>query len=372
MDQKFDLRQVEDRAELARFLPNIDGRTIEVPASVFVEAIEFLSVCFDRPDWLTYQWGVVGPFREGNIQHPFDLPRMVQLGLELQELSARDNFAALLAGFRNPPQFLDTVFETHTASFFSRLRTTNGLSFSSARATRGHEKRPDFEVRSEIGAFLVECKQPHLSVQRAAETFKTIANAIHDQLKIVGWPREARIEVEIVRPLREQPIALATRVVLAALSAWNQGQVELTDDAVTAFVLPRDSPFRVPNPKFGHDVMVLDSDEATGLFNPRMTVMRVAQNSLDHKFAASAGARFAEALRQLPSEQEGVIVLGGVPRRIAKAAISRRIGETAYDQILAFVINEIDSDEFHFTYRTGHRTRVQQMVGTGLKPLFAA
>jgi hypothetical protein len=371
MDRKFDLREQHDRAELAEFLPTFDGRTIEVPAPVFVEALSFLSDCLGQPDWLTYQWGMVGPLHDGKTQHPFDLPQIVHLALELKELSTRDNFAALLAGFSNPPQFLDTVFETHTASFFSRLRTTNGITFSPARTARGHDKRPDFEVNNEVGPILVECKRPHPVVQRAAETFKTITDAIHDQLKLVGWPREARIEVEILGPLREQPKAMAEGVVQSAVSAWNRGQAEQTDGAVRTFVVSRDSPFRIPDPKFGHDVMVLDSDKATGLFNPRLTMMRVVHNSLDYKFARSAGARLAEALRQLPSEQEGIIALGEVPRRIAETAIARRIGERAYDHILAFVVNEIDSSDFHFTYRTGRGPRVQQMVSAGLKPLFA-
>ncbi|MBI4840384.1 MAG: hypothetical protein HY803_04805 [candidate division NC10 bacterium] len=366
------LREQQDRVKLAALLPTIDGRTIEVPAPVFVEALGFLSICLRHPDWLTYQWGAVGPFRDGNVQHPFGLPQIVQLGLELRELSYRDNFDALLAGFSNPPQFLDTMFETHTASFFSRLVTTTGLTFSPERPARGRGKRPDFEVKNEIGAFLVECKRPHLAVQRAAETFKAIADAVHDQLKATGWPRGARIELEVLAPLREQPTTLAERVVRSALEAWRSGEPEVRDGPVTAFVVPRDSPFRIPEPKFWHDVMVLDSDEATGLFNPRMTMMRVAHNGLDHKFARSAGARLAEALRQLPPEQEGIIVLGEVPKRIAESAISRRISDRAYDHILAFVINEVDNDQFHFTYRTERRTRVQQLVGAGLRPLFAA
>jgi hypothetical protein len=370
MEKRFDLREERDRAELAKFLPSVDGQTIDVPAPVFVAALGFLADCLGGPSWLTYQWGVVGPFSVGMTQHPFGLPRIVQLALELQELSTRDNVPALLTGFANPPQFLDTVFEAHTASFFSRLTTTSSLTFSPPRATRGHDKRPDFEVNNEIGKFLVECKRPHPSVLRAAETFKTIAGAIQDQLKATAWTREARLEVERVGPLSEQPVAIAGRLVEAALAAWSHGQTEISAASMTAFVVPRDSPFRILDPKFGQDVMILDTDEATGLFDPRKTIMRVVHGGLDLRFARSVGARVAEALRQLPSGEDSIIALGMVPKRIAETAISRRIADGAYDHVLAFVVNEADTDEFHFSYRTGNGSRVQRMVGAGLRPLF--
>ena len=156
------------------------------------------------------------------------------------------------------------------------------------------------------------------------------------------------------------------------LLADGLGEVEQTVGAVRIIVVSRDSPFRIPNPKYGRDVTILDSDEGTGLFNPLMTLMRVVDSGLDHKFARSAGRRLVEALRQLPSAQDGIIALGEVPTRIAEAVIATRFEERAYDHILAFVVNEIDSSDFHFIYRAEQGPRVQRMVGAGLKPLFAA
>lgn len=371
MDKKFDLRKQRDREELTGFLPTVDGRTIKTPPRVFVEALQDLCVFLDQPDWLTYQWGAVGPFRDGRNQHVLGLPRIVQLGLELQELSQRENFGALLDGFRNPPQFMDTVFEVHTASFFSRLNTTKGLRFSPDHVVRGRHRRPDFEVTNEVGVFSVECKRPHLHVQRAAEKFKAIADAIHDRLKQIDWPRTARLEVEVIASLRENPMTFAERIVQSGLAALSNGRTEFVEGPAHVFVVPRESPFRISDPKFGHDLMEL-GPEATGLFNPKMTMMRVVHNGLDQKFARSAGDRISGALSQLPEQQGGVIVLGEVPPRIADEAISKRIGEPAYDHVLAFVTNEIDSDDFHFTYRMQRRETIQQMVGAGVRPLFTA
>src|SRR5713226_2056929 len=130
MEKRFDLRLPEDTRELAGFLPSFDSRTINVPAAVFIEALRDVSEFLGRPDWLKYQWGMVGPFNDGHSQHPLELARLIQLGLELRDLSRYENFEALLAGFRNPPQFLDTMFEAQTASFFSRLASTTRLRFA--------------------------------------------------------------------------------------------------------------------------------------------------------------------------------------------------------------------------------------------------
>lgn len=370
MEKKFDLRQQQDREELAGFLPSFDSRKLDMPVGVFVEALRDVSAFLGDPDWLTYQWGTVGPFRDGTTQHPLELGRVVQLGLELRDLSQHDNFEALLVGFGNPPQFLDTMFEAHTASFFSRLNTTKRLRFAPVHTVRGHEKCPDFDVINEFDVFSVECKRPHLHVQRAAETFQRFASAVRDALKVINWPRDARIEIEVIEPLREQPATLAERVAESGLAAWRAGRTEFVDGPVRVFAVRRDSAFRVPDPKFGHDVMVLDTDEATGLFNPKMTMIRIAYNGLDHKFAYSTGRKIAKALRQLPEHQSAIIALGDVPRRIADGAIARRINDSAYDHVLAFVVCE--GDDFHFTYRKPRRDLVQRMLSAGQRPLFNA
>lgn len=372
MERRFDLREASDRRELASYLPNVDGRTIQVPPREFEASLHSLSTHLGEPDWLTYQFGVVGPLRNGNEQQPLDLAKTLELGLDLRELSGRDNFAALLEGFHNPPQFTATMFEAHSASFFSRLQTTRGLRFSPQRQTRGHDKRPDFEVYNEIGDFLVECKRPHMMVQRAVNTFGAIATALKTELERQGWPREARLEVEIVSALKDNPARFAAHLVARSVEAWNSGVTGVQVDGAHAYVCRRNDAFHINDPKFGHDVMVLDTSEATGLFNPTYTMLRVGHNGLDHKFARSIGARLAEAIRQLPSDEDAMILLGDVPKRIADAAIDRRIGDSAYDGILAFVVHEGDSDQFHFSHRPSRRGQIQKLVASGTRPLFTS
>lgn len=111
MDRKFDLRLQADREALATFLPSFDGRTINIPPAIFVDALRDASNFLGNPEWLTYQWGTVGPFRYGNNQNPVELSRIAELGLELRDLSRHENFDALIAQFANPSQFFDTLFE---------------------------------------------------------------------------------------------------------------------------------------------------------------------------------------------------------------------------------------------------------------------
>lgn len=367
MDAEFDLRLDQGRQSLATFLPHLDGRTLQVPPEEFVKGLERLAHFLGKPDWLTYQYGMVGPVLIGNVRHPFDLAEMVELGLELDELSRHDNFAALLSGFGHFAQFLDTVFETHTASFFSRLELTKGLRFAPEHEVRGHLKRPEFDVVTADEIFSVECKRPNQFVQDAAITFNDTVDRIHDELRAADWPQDVRMEVLLTRGVRGSPSALAKRIVRRGLSARESGEAQFVEGPSLVFLVPMNAEFQIESPRFGHDVMTVD-DEPTGLFNPRKTYLRVAHQNLDRRFASSAGARIAEALRQLPTKQRGIIALGGIPRRIAQEAIHPRLEDAAYDNILAFVVHE--DHNFHFVYRSGDRGAVQNLVGRGPRPLF--
>jgi hypothetical protein len=159
-------------------------------------------------------------------------------------------------------------------------------------------------------------------------------------------------------------------MVQSALSAWEAGENTVLDDgSLRGFVIPRTMPFEIEDAKFWQDFVVLDSGESTGLLNPRVTMLRVVDNTLDHKFVRSAGANLADALRQLPPEREGVIVLGDLPKRIAESAIARRIADKAYDHILWFIVSETDMAPFHFIHRTEKRSRLEQLLEARAKPL---
>lgn len=345
----------------------IDNRMINIPCAIFVDALKDASEFLGNPEWLTYQWGIVGPFRDGINQTPIELSQIAQLGLELRDLSRHENFAALIAQFSNPTQFFDTMFEVRVASLFSRFNGTTRMCFAPLYVLRNHEKRPEFDVHNHLGLFTVECKQPHMFVQRAAQRFRTISKAVHEALKAAGWPNELRLEVKIMAPPQEAPESFGKSLVDSVYGAIQAGRGQVAYGTAEAFIVPRKSPYRITDVKFWEDVMIID-DEATGLLNPNKTMLRVADDTLDHKFARSTGARIAEALKQLPSDHWGIIVLGGMPRRIAEEAVAHRIGDRAYDDVVAFIIFE--EEQFHFQYRPTNRKLIEDLLRTGIRPLF--
>ncbi len=353
--------------QLATYLPAFDNRTFDFAPSTFADGLRYTSAYLDAPDWLVYQWGMVGPLKHANHQSPLDLTRIVTLGLELHELSKHENFSKLIEGLGNSPQFVDTLFEIQVASFFSRLKGTTAMQFSPVHSVRGRSKSPEFDAETSIGAVSVECKRPHVFVQAAAERFRKVAREIRSAMERANWPRGHRLEVEMTGSLREQPMAFADRLVSAAADMVGS-DAPVVVECARALTVAREAPFKLTDVRFGQDVMVLDSNEATGLFNPRFTVLRVVNNGLDQKFVRSAGARLAEALRQLPSDRLGFIFLGDVPTRIGADAAMRRLDDPAYDAV--FAIGIVDSENWGFHFREADRQRLSSFMTGDVRPLY--
>gem|GEM_PF-2694475 len=118
----------------------------------------------------------------------------------------------------------------------------------------------------------------------------------------------------------------------------------------------------------GHDLMV-GNGQASGLFNPEITKLRIGVNNRDSKISSVVGAQLAKALKQLPEDRLGIIMLGDVPIRIATQAIERRIGSAAYDNVLAFGVS--DYGELHFVFRETRRQMLDQLMMSGMRPLLA-
>lgn len=369
MLKAFDLRKQLDREELATFLPNIDGRRIDIPAPAFIDGLKDASAFLGDPDWLIYRWGTVGPLRHGKTDHTLELRRLVELGLELRDLSRHDNFETLLTGFANVPQFFDTMFEVRTASFFSRFETTEYMRFAPQFMVRGHKKHPEFEFHNRLGRFAVECKRPHLFVHRAATKFRAITSALKKALEDLSWPPDLRLEIEVTAPLHEFPSSFAKRIVDRALATGQHACVRFEDRAARIFVVARDLPFCINDVKFWTDVMIVDS-EGTGLLNPKKTILRVGNNRLDHTFAVSAGKRLTEALKQLPGSHHGIIALDAIPLRIAEQAINLRLNDKAYNEVLAFVV--YDEEKFHLIPRKQGKEILENLLRPGIRPLVPA
>lgn len=320
------------------------------------------------PEWLIYQWGVLGPFGSGKSLLHLDLERIVLLGHELRDLSRHEGFSYFLKSFSNPTQFNDCLFEAHIASMFGRLNATKSLVLGPVHVVRGREKHPEFDIETSVGPLSVECKQRHPYAHESSERLRSIASAIQVAMDAAGWPDHLRLEVELTGPIREQTAAFAKHAVETALRS-QPGVYPPMSTQAKIYVISKQSPFCIKSMQAGHDVMVLGSGQASGLFNPEITKLRVAVNNLDDKIAKVVGAQINSALKQLPEDRFGIIMLGSVPIRIGMEAIERRIDSPAYDNVLAFGVS--DDDQLHFGFRESRRDVLDKLMTSGMRPLFA-
>jgi hypothetical protein len=370
MERSFDLREATDREALACYLPMFDGRTYRMSSEAFTQGLSAVATFLNDPEWLIYQSGMLGPIGGEKHAYHVDLERIVVLGHELLDLSQCEGFTLLVDGFFNPSQFSDSLFEARTASIFNRLNATASVAISRQHVVRGRRKRPDFDVETAIGSLSVECKRRHPDKHEYSERLRTISAAIQLAMNASAWPDHLRLEVEILGAIRQDTGSFAQRLVKTALGSAPGDTPLPVGMGVNAYVLAKESPFKITKMQAGHDWMVLAAGKATGLFNASVTKLRATLNDLDKKVATVVGAQIADALKQLPENRRGVIMLGDVPVRIAMEAIDRRIDSPAYDNILAFGL--VDEDQLHFAFREANRNALERLTLAGMRPLFIA
>lgn len=360
MKEAFDLRLSKDREALADLLPTIDNQTYSVPRQTFIEALADFSTFLGNPDWMIYQWGSLRPIPAGHSSLVLNLYDACELGVHLKCLSQFANFDKFLEGFLNPPQFQDARFEAKVAYWFASLKTITNIVLWPEYTIRGRIKRPDFDATSRIGNISVECKRPHIYVQNASQKFQRLVAEFESAMKEKQWPSHLRLEIEFIAPIRESAKDLVQETLENALEvAKNGGQEFFIANTIHGFVVQRKSPFRIHNAKLGTDIMILDQDKATGLFNPGFTSLRVVNNHLDAQFAKSLGTRLRKALRQLSNTQDCIIFIGDAPYRIAKQACQRRLPDPAYRHVRAFGVWD---NELEFVFRKSDRDFVDALV----------
>jgi hypothetical protein len=367
MDRTFDLRLASHRQELASHLPTFDGRTFAISTEAFMSGLADVSYFFADPEWLVYQWGMLGPIRDRKSVFHIGLERVIALGHELRDLSRYQGFQFVLKSFLNPSQFHDCLFEVQIASMFSRLAATTSVTLAPTHVVRGREKRPEFDLETIIGPLSVECKRLHPDKHGSSARLNSIVTAVKMAMDAAAWPDHLRLEIELTGPIREQASTFAKSLVERALQS-EPGTRPLTIAAANAYVISRQSPFCIENMQAGHDLMV-GIGQATHLFNPTITKLRIGVNDRDNKIASVVGAQIVKALKQLPEDRLGIIMLGDIPLRIATRAIERRIDSAAYDNILAFGV--YDYGELHFVFRETRRPMLDQLMNSGMRPLFA-
>jgi hypothetical protein len=333
VDDRFDIRIGADRRRLAERLPTIDGTTLH---AITAKRLDVLLAAFaewlGNADWLTYQYGA---FVLGHPNRPYgsiSLATVVELAGRLELLSQFPGFSDMLVGFRNVTQFHATVFETRVAELFAGLPAFHNLRFSPEYQVRGTFKRPDLCVSIAGHAVVVEVKVPRIHAQKAGQKFHRDVTDFCTALNEVPWPADRRLEIEVIAPPREMTLQLARRVVARALAG---GIAKFDDGGVRAYIVPKSNPFVTGDEGFVSNTLTADT-EATGLFNPHFTKLRIVNSGLFNRIATSVGQTLSDALTQLPPEEECMIMIGDVPTRIAREAIQPRLGDSAYAHVRLF------------------------------------
>jgi hypothetical protein len=368
MERRFDLRNPSEREQLAAFLPAFDARVFNIPSDAFIQGLADVAEYLGNPEWLTYQWGILGPLRAGKRLLHVELERIILLGHELRSIAALSGFAEFIRPFSNISQFYDCLFEARIASMFARLNATSNMVLVPEHTVRGRLKRPEFDAETVVGSLSVECKQRNPSSHNIASRLGTVVDAVADAMDSSSWPDHLRLELEILRPLREQTSDFAAALIERAQRASIGSEFQYGGARV--FVVERTAPFRITQMQIGQDRMNGPHGVSTHLLNPAVTSLRVAFNDVAKRTASVIGAQITSALAQLPEDRYGLIFLGDAPLSAATLAIERRIGAAPYDNILAVGI--FDSDQLHFVFREARRVMLQELFALGMRPLFAA
>jgi hypothetical protein len=336
MDRPYDVRIKADRVALADLLPTIDTHTFAIDRDTFIGALETVGQHLNNPEWLIYRWGVFYPIPSGAFSSGFSLDQMVEFGIYLKNANRFDNFKMVLKGFFNPPQFLDSLFEVKVAYLFSTRPSFIDLRFAPEYMVRGLLKRPEFEITTTNGRYCVECKRPHIHAQLAFKSLQAVSKAFNSKMTEANWPADLRLEVEIVTPLRGRVSDFAFRIVKSGIES---GPVvdSIAIGSFKAYVVRRPDPFRLPSAPWHTDTMIV-GDTPTGILNPAVTSLRVANYKLDSKFETSIGKRVREALKQLPESEKCIIVIGDTSPRIALPICQKRIDDPAYSHINVFAV----------------------------------
>lgn len=359
MEKVFDIRLARDREALSDLLPEIDNRTFTISRKDFIDALTDIAFFLKNPDWMIYQWGAFQPISIGKKnQFVLGLVDALELGIAFRRLSVCTNFNHVIKGFFNPTQFYDARFEIRVALFFLSLPSTKEIVFSPEYEVRGHIKRPDFDVIMKDRTVTVECKRPNQFLSKALNKTQQIANHLKKAMDSACWPHHLRLEINIIGPIREQLSSFANKVIKKALKVNENKKENFLDSTVQGVVVKIDSPFRITDVTFSHDIMII-GEKPTGLLNPEATLLRVTSSRIGNQLSIHAGKCVNKALMQLPLTNDCLIFIGEVPFTIAINACERRLSEPAYSHILS--IGVLYGDKLKFIHRKTDREMIKEL-----------
>lgn len=359
-DRELDVRNASDRDALIAVVCRQPG-AIQHQLQQVTQGVEFLAHFFPQADWLR-----MSPYSGGSFQvkigpkatSSFPLDNAVQLGLQLGRLQMCDGFASFLRGFNNPSQFFDSVFEAAMAAFC--LEKAASLKFSPLYIVKGKKRRPDFEVQTNLGKIVCECKRLRETERLYSKRLSTLAQALDLAAAGAGGvPQESRLEVHIRGPVKGDANKLAKQLCDAALrSTSNIGKVLELGPFQFCLAL-KTSHVHFPDTEiFRHSVTV--GDKPVGATS-EYAYLRVTIDGIGRSRSRATGDLIHETKSQLPETEMCVAFVEVMNGPSAEKAAHGRIGRKEYQHFLAVGISS--PRNLRFVYRQTQGPVVEGIFG---------
>ena len=361
--KKIDLRLKENRKSVVHVLernPDFCNLTIsEVEAS-----LEFIIANLPSGEWLMmYPWlpQSLGLFeiRKGKkTTGTITLLELVNLGFRLSKLANCKGFNKLLEGFSNPTQFHDTIFETDTAYYCLSCAKIKKIEFSPLRSVRGKPKNPDFELHTETGELVCECKNLHPQESDYLIRFEKIFRSIETSMRTVCIPDDIRVSIHLTHAPRGS-LTHWSNSIAQEVNGMIQNKTP-KDKKLGSFSIhigPRHQ--RSPRPKKPHLVagVVTIKNRPTPLTN---TSLEMTAGYFDSAIERIVGRTIRRANSQLPEHKDCAIFLKTSRLTCAETAVDLRISLKSYSHILAF---GLWSNKIAFRGRLKDQAKINDIFG---------
>jgi hypothetical protein len=253
-----------------------------------------------------FHGGVIVVPGVGNHATAFSLQLLLQVTKELKELSQCRGFAALLQGFRNPPQVSSTIFEALSAGWCRTRELTVGIDLHPEVVRGAHLKRPEFRWRTEVGDLFCECKQANEFEAKYGVAFDRLFDALERAHRAFHWDDRLRLDVWIRLGGRRLDDLL--RDLLATASCEQRlGRVPWNRDHRLAakFRSPVEMPPELADTIFGFRQLVSGVERPASPENASFSLtLDISGNR-----KAVASRLFKEARLQLPQEDPSAVFL---------------------------------------------------------------
>lgn len=326
---EFDIRSPVSRKDLScRYVTT--ERLDSLTADEILSGLTCLVNHLGPRDWMIWRdLGFVLPTGP-KAQQMLTIPEAVELGFALEDVSRSDGFLEFIRGFDNPPQFYDAFFEARIASWCVKQPTIKRLRFAPYYDVRGRGKRPDFEIQTQIGRVICECKRAHLKTQDWAIRLERIADAFDAAMKAIPLAQEVRLEIVINRPISGDLSITAAEACRQIVSLQDGSSVEhgpfsIKISRVGAPVSPNNCAINCGRILVGTTAIKI---------TPENCYLRVSSPWMERALVRTMGAVINTALRQLPQDLPSVIFTDG-PREQGRQAAAARLTQLEYAHCIA-------------------------------------